>query len=305
MRYGYDGASRVTDTFDGENDYTNHVLDGNGNGAELHEPEGQVTTYSYDELNKLLGGTQEATEDHPAPVPRYEYDENRNRRFQYAANGNEISLTDPKEQIVTSQYDEINRLKTTTYAFATGDSFRPWRHTTGIAYGNDKNSNPTSIDETVASGTDPPELTHLVTSSGYDSLNRLEGEATTLPDGDTRTVGYSYFGSGTRQSVTDPEMGLTSYSYDGQNRLKTATTAASATAYGYFGDDLLHTVSYPNGVTATHGYDKADRILSLVNARDGPSRPSSTPTGPSPTTAMAAAWSRSRPPATATTCSTG
>ena len=129
----------------------------------------------------------------------------------------------------------------------------------------DANGNLRQTDEHVASGTSPPDTT-LTTIRGYDGLDRLTSETQPLPDGSSRTVGYSYFKNGTRQTVTDPGDSVTAYTYDGQNRLKTATTEATGgdprtTTYTYEPDDLLKTVSYPNGVVATHAYDKADRLL--------------------------------------------
>src|SRR5262249_26011876 len=121
--------------------------------------------------------------------------------------------------------------------------------------------------ESVASGVDPPGLASLPISRTYDNLDRLTSETTTLPEGGTRTVSYTYFANGTRQSVTDPDNLATSYTYDGQNRLATATTNAGLTRYTYWPDDLLKTIEYPNGVTAAYGYDQANRLTSLVNAR--------------------------------------
>ena len=83
----------------------------------------------------------------------------------------------------------------------------------------------------------------------------------------------------TRESVIDPANLVTRYTYDGKNRLETATTAsgtpqAAQTTYAYFPDDLLERCLYPNGVSATHTYDKADRLLSITNA-NGPTLVSS------------------------------
>ena len=99
-----------------------------------------------------------------------------------------------------------------------------------------------------------------------------QSETASLPDGGTTTVGYTYYGNGTRSSVTDPAGLVTAYTYDAQNRLASATTAsgtasAAITSYAYYPDDLLREVSYPNGVHATHTYDKANRLVSLTNAR--------------------------------------
>ncbi len=88
-----------------------------------------------------------------------------------------------------------------------------------------------------------------------------------------------------------PTAASPSYTYDGQNRLATAvidsgTAQPKTTAYSYEPDDLLKTVSYPNGVTATHAYDKADRLLSLVNAKAGATISSYQYSGIHPTTGL-------------------
>lgn len=92
-------------------------------------------------------------------------------------------------------------------------------------------------------------------------------ETVPLPEGgSTRTVEYTYFNNGTRKTVTAAGS-TTTYTYDGQNRLKTATVGTEpATTYTYFPDGLTDTVTYPNGVVATHTYDKADRLINLTNA---------------------------------------
>ena len=141
----------------------------------------------------------------------------------------------------------------------------------------------------MASGTDPPDVT-LTTTRIFDGLDRLTSETQPLPDGGNRTLGYSYFRNGTRKTVTDPAGSVTQYAYDGQNRLKTATTDATGsprtTTYGYEPDGLLKTVSYPNGVVATHGYDKADRLLSIVNVRGATPISSYTYSGIHPATGL-------------------
>jgi RHS repeat-associated protein len=282
----------------GDLETTTYAYDQEGNRTSVDDPITPPTTFDYDELGKLMKVTQPG-----GRVTRYTYDPNRNRVRQtdanthdvqmayddlnrlttmvqdpggldlttvhgYDDNGNETSLQDPKQQTVTSTYDELNRLKSKAYAFASGDTYRPWRHTTGMAYDYDPNGNLTQADESVASGTDPPAV--LRTSRSYDDLDRLQSETSPLPDGGTRSVFYTYFANGTRKTVTSStDNQATTYAYDGQNRLESATTAAGATTYAYWPDDLLKTVTYPNGVTATHEYDPADRLASLTNAKGG------------------------------------
>jgi large repetitive protein len=284
-------------------------LDPEGNRTSIQTPKGPTTTFEYDELGKLTKVIQPPpAAGQPGPVTQYAYDENRNPVLQTDANGHSVAMEydelnrlkrttqdpggfglvtetarfdengnpevvrDPKGQTLTSTFDELNRLKAKSYAFATGDANRPWRYTTSVEYGYDANGNLLTTDEHVASGTDPPDST-LTTSRTYDGLDRLKSETQPLPDGGSRTIGYSYFKNGLRKTVTDPSGGVTQYTYDGQNRPQSATTGfgtadARTTAYTYWPDDLLRTVSYPNGVVASHACDKADRLLSVVNAKD-------------------------------------
>ena len=77
---------------------------------------------------------------------------------------------------------------------------------------------------------------------------------------------YTYFRNGTRQTLTDPAGLVTTYSYDGQNRLATVTTAAGLAQYHISRTVCSRVSTLPNGVTATHRYDRADRVRSIVNA---------------------------------------
>ena len=236
---------------DGEGLTTGYGYDDEGHKTRVREPEGQETTFDYDELGKLTKVRQPRRR---RPVTRYEYDAARNPVKQtdannhavqmtydklnrldlrtqdptglnyvtdhdYDDNGNLTQLKDPKGQLVTSTFDELNRLKTKSYAFAPGDTYRPWRHTTGVNYDYDANGNLTEIFESVASGTDPPVV--FQTSRKYDAFNRLEWEISPLPHGGTRKVSYTYWNNGARKTVTDPANQVTSYTYDGQNRLET------------------------------------------------------------------------------------
>ncbi|MGE0454257.1 MAG: RHS repeat domain-containing protein [Vicinamibacteria bacterium] len=261
-----------------------------------------VTEYEYDELGKLTKVTQPAAPASGAgrPVTEYGYDESRNRvsqtdarqkavsmtydrldrvdkriqdggletTYNYDEDGREKLVRDPKGQTVTNGYDELGRLKSKAWAFAAGTIDLPWRYLESAAYSYDPNGNLTRVEEAVASGTDPLGAP-VVTARTYDRLDRLTSETTTLMGGE-RTVGYVYYPNGLKRAVIDPDLRRTEYGYDGKNRLASATTdfdtpQAATTSYLYWPDDLLKEVRYANGTTATHAYDRADRLTSLSN----------------------------------------
>ncbi|MGE0454252.1 MAG: RHS repeat domain-containing protein [Vicinamibacteria bacterium] len=260
-----------------------------------------VTEYEYDELGKLTKVTQAAPASGAGrPVTEYGYDESRNRvsqtdarqkvvsmtydkldrvekrtqevgletTYDYDEDGREKLVRDPKGQTVTNGYDELGRLKSKAWAFAPGTPELPWRHLVSAAYSYDPNGNLTRVEEAVASGTDPPGPP-VVSVRAYDRLDRLTSETTALIGGE-RTVGYEYYPNGLKRAVIDPDLRRTEYGYDGKNRLASATTdfdtpQAATTSYLYWPDDLLKEVRYANGTTATHAYDRADRLTSLSN----------------------------------------
>ena len=116
----------------------------------------------YDELNRLKKTTQD-----PGGLNLV------TETVRFDENGNPEIVTDPKGQTITSAFDELNRLKAKSYAFAVGDPVRPWRYTASVDYGYDANGNLLTTDEHVASGSSPPDTT-LTTTRTYDGLDRLD-----------------------------------------------------------------------------------------------------------------------------------
>jgi hypothetical protein len=85
-------------------------------------------------------------------------------------------------------YDELNRLQSKSFAFAPGDTYRPWRHTTSMEYAYDANGNLETATEFVANGNDAP--APLQTARAHEDFGRLSSETSPPPDGGTRPVGW-------------------------------------------------------------------------------------------------------------------
>jgi RHS repeat-associated protein len=246
---------------------TEYRYDENRNRIRQTDANGHVVAMEYDDIGRLRKTVQD-----PRTPSSPDGLDLTTETLQFDDDGNPLVVRDPKGQTITSEFDSLSRLKTKSYAFAPGDAVRPWRHTTLVAYTYDANNNLLRQDETVASGADPPGLTSSIVRS-YDSLDRLETETVVLERGDpallpvSKTLTHSYWKNGLRKTTRDPESAVTSYTYDGRNRLKTVTTALGESVYTYYEDGLLKTLTEPDGSLASYGYDKADRLLSLEHAK--------------------------------------
>ncbi len=219
---------------------TSYAYDENRNRIRQTDANTHVVEMEYDSLNRLTVFTQD-----PGGlgfVTRHEYDEN----------GNETMLTDPKGQTVTSTYDELNRLKTKAYAFARRRSrpaLAPHHRRSPTPTTPNANLHRRSTSRWPAAPIRPRRPDH------HADLRRPrppgKPRRRPLPDGGTRTVAYTYFAERHAEDRHRPRRPSSpSYTYDGQNRLKTATTAfgrpeAATTTYTYWPDDLLKTVTYP------------------------------------------------------------
>jgi RHS repeat-associated protein len=82
----------------------------------------------------------------------------------------------------------------------------------------------------------------------------------------TLTNSYSYDAASNRDSMTDPEGGVTSYTYDTLNRL-TGLTDFNFNSFGLSYDQLGRRTSLtrPNGVSTSYQYDSLSRLLSVLH----------------------------------------
>jgi RHS repeat-associated protein len=279
------------------------TLDPEGNRTSTTTPKGQTTLTTYDELGKPLDVTQPPPKPGEAsPVTHFRYDENRNlirmedgdgrvtkldydelnRLFRttrdpdglnltttttdFDEDGHPLRILEANGEVTRQTWDELGRLATRTHEPPASGWTAPWAYTTEERYGYDANSNLERVRELDArtGGGGPPER---VTTRGYDKLDRQTSETVTLQDETTSSVTTEYFKDGRVKSVTDPR-GATSYTYDGQGREETVTTSGGVTRKTYYPDGLVKDITFPNGTKRAHGYDKADRLLTIVTTKD-------------------------------------
>jgi RHS repeat-associated protein len=279
------------------------TLDPEGNRTSTTTPKGQLTTTLHDELGKPLDLTQPPPkEGEQALVTRFRYDENRNlvemqdadnrvtkleydelnRLFRttrdpgglalvsettdFDEDGRPLRIAEANGEATVQTWDELGRLESRMHEPPATGWTAPWQYTSEERYSYDPNSNLERVEEyDVRSGGGTPPV--RVTTRGYDKLDRQTSETVTLQDGSTKAVTTEYWRNGQVKSVTDAQ-GATSYTYDGQGREETVTTSAGITRKTYYPDDLVKDITFPNLTKRAHGYDKADRLLSIVTTKD-------------------------------------
>jgi len=300
----YDALNRLETETNGEGNVTTYGYDPEGNRSSATTPKLQTTTTLHDELGKPLSVTQPSPRvGETSPVTLFRYDENRNlvrmedpdgrvtkleyddlnRLFkttrdpgalnlvsettEFDEDGRPLRIAEANGEVTRQTWDELGRLSTRTHEPPATGWTAPWQYTSEERYSYDPNSNLERVEEhDVRSGGGTPPV--RVTTRGYDRLDRQTSETVTLQDGSTKGVTTEYWRNGQVKSVTDAQ-GTTSYSYDGQGREETVTTSAGETRKTYYPDDLVKDITFPNLTKRAHGYDKADRPLSIVTTKDG------------------------------------
>ncbi|MCB0046665.1 MAG: hypothetical protein KDD92_14680 [Caldilineaceae bacterium] len=278
-QYVFDELDRLSAVINAEDETTSFVYDPVGNQIDMRENDGVVTHYEYDPIYRLSGVIQNyilpAQADHETNVP-YGYD--------YDANGNLTSITDPLAHITRFQYDALDRMvqevnpldnvweygydpvdnlvsrldangDLTQYAY-TADGL-PARISypdgTGIDYAYDANHN----------------LVEMVDSLGtstwtFDELDRI----TQAVDAHNRTLGYAYDPVGNRTSVTYPDGNTVTYAYLDNDWLRRVELPDDQwTEYAKDGVGLTTSIVNSNSTVTEQSYDKANRMLSTATVQ--------------------------------------
>ncbi|WGO96915.1 choice-of-anchor A family protein [Saccharophagus degradans] len=99
----------------------------------------------------------------------------------------------------------------------------------------------------------------------YDALGRLSTKDTTAINGVSMRYDYDDVGNRTLVEITRDGVitSSTSYTYDSQNRLETATDNTGTTTYTYDLVGNLNTVAYPNGLVTDYDYNSVNQLTDV------------------------------------------
>ena len=202
---------------------------------------GKTTTFSYDEMRRLLSRTPDQSLGQPAVT------------FTYNNAGQRATMMDASGASVYS-YDVRNRLTSRQTPF--GTLTYTYDNAGNLATTRSSNTNGVSLDYT------------------YDTVNRLS----TLKDNRVIAPGggvtnYSYDAAGNLESYVYPNTVTTSFAYNSLNRLTTVTVGTPATALASYSYNLGPAgnrtgVTELGGRTVTYTYDNLYRLTSESISND-------------------------------------
>jgi RHS repeat-associated protein len=220
------------------------------------DPNGNTTSYIYDEAGKLaqVTGPAVATEvGGGAPVQAHPI-----TSYGYDTFGEQVSAEDPNGNITTTNYDADGRqVAVTLPPYTPPGATAPITATSTRTY--DHIGEVTSVTDALGS----------TTSYGYDQLGDLA--TVTQPGGGV--THYSYDTSGERLSATGPLGAQTQATYDFLGRQLTTsqierqpntTVFTTVNAYSDTAGYLSSTTT-PGGVTASYTYDAAGEVTSSTD----------------------------------------
>ncbi|MCK9420712.1 MAG: RHS domain-containing protein [Nitrospirae bacterium] len=221
--------------------YANH--DSLGNPQTVTDPNGNATTYTYDENGRVASikaGNDAET------------------KYFYVAGGcqscgggaNKLDyIVLPEGNVIDYDYDDMGNLRFIKDSLGNGN---------GIYYTYDSEGN---------------KLTELINDASnkflsyqYDALNRLS----LIVNPDSSYTQYGYDSRGNRTSLRTPNSELTTYTYDPLNRLILASQPGTVnTIYGYDTNNNLTSVRDANNNTTVYKYDDKGRVYQVISPDTG------------------------------------
>jgi RHS repeat-associated protein len=242
-RYVYDPARRLTHVYQtlGANEIaTSYVYDLAGDVTSVTDPNGNVTTYRYDDFGRMLSQASPVT-----GVTSYTYD----------SAGDVISTTDANGATTARSYDALGRQ-------LSASSSRAGLDTENVSYTYDEDAcGLGNAAGRVSTMSDPTGETNYC----YERRGLLTATSSSL------TTHFSYDANGNRSSIVYPSGRTVAYTFDFANRPLSATAGGTSivtsTTYLPFGPGTQF--FFGNGTTKTMTFDA--RYRPLENKLVGPS----------------------------------
>lgn len=214
------------------------TYDSHGRVTQLTDPNGLITTYTYDNRGQPLSIVETPTSG-PARTTTYTYDNL----------SQVLTVASPDGAVLTYSYDAAHYLRSITDNFGNK-----------IEYSYDLAGNRT--EDTTK---DPGGAVSRTVTTTYDLRNRID---TINAAGSITDLLFDAVGNLT--SETDPELAITQHNYDALGRLDDTIDALTGTAdYDYDVNDQLTFVSAPNGAITTYEYDDLGNLLKEVSSDRG------------------------------------
>ncbi len=247
--YSYDGANRivsVTQTLasaPGGQIVTQYAYDLAGNLASVTDPNGNLTTYLFDDFGRMQRQN--------SPVSG-------TTSYAYDPAGNLLSTTDANSATTTRVYDSLNRVTSavTSRASASESVTSTYDDSTPGNFGLGR----------LATMSDPTGST----SYQYEHRGLLRNEAKTIA-GATYTTTFGFDANGNRGTIGYPSglVAQTSFDFADRPYALSAGAASIVTSATYLPFGPLTSVVFGNGTTRTVQYDQ--RYRPLENKLTGPS----------------------------------
>ncbi len=250
----YNQYRQAVSTTDAKGNTTRYEYDGMGNCVRMTDALGHVTEYEYNGSNEIVKVTRKGENGHDDIILTYAYDHL----------GNVTSVTDGEGNTYRMDYDKVGNLKAVYDAYGTAVE----------SYSYDKVYNQTSVKDAKGNET---EMSYDSLGNMVSMLNKATGSATTyayvggqLLSSSTDALGgkvtAEYDTMGNVKSFTNPNGGVTEYTYDLNNRVTGESIGSEYKhIYEYNANGQVIKKTNSRGQVTEYTYDKAGRLTSLTN----------------------------------------
>ena len=248
-QYGYYANGQLNSVTDGlNNPSTKYTYDYAGNQQTITDANGNVTTFGYDGLNRLISKKlPHAAANDTQITESFGYDPIYGNQTSHQVKGSDGTVWSS----LISQFDSMNRPLTISYSDGSNVNYSNYSYTA------DGQLN------TVTDTADP----HGIMTYGYDAFDRLNS----VSQPGQATVNYTYDVMGDRTQMLVGGV-PTNYTYTANNQLHTVDNGGPALAtYTYDQYGMRYSLALGNGITTYYTYDPLNRLTNMFEATSGSS----------------------------------